>query len=128
MEFLTELKVKDLGDGTRWQLTAPLIAKDAVCTYVVPTGFVTDFASLPGWMFWRAKSGKWNRAAVLHDSAYSHELMMQPTRVLTRADADRLFLDGMEACGVNTVTRHVFYWAVRIAGGGGWDDDDLVAA
>lgn len=119
MQFLTDLTVKDT-DGAKWILTSPLIAKDEQYTYIVSTGFQTDFASIPKVVFWRAKSGKWNEAAVLHDAGYSGDLMIQPARAMTRADVDRLFLDGMQACGVNWLTRHVFYRAVRLGGGGIW--------
>lgn len=118
--FLTDLVVRDI-DGNKWQLMGPLIYAEPETTYVAPTAFITDLASIPRIVFWRAKSGPWNEAAVLHDASYSGDLLVQPPRTLTRADADALFQRAMKASGVGWWTRSLFYAAVRLGGGGLWD-------
>ena len=52
--FATELCVEEISDilnsgRGNWQLTQPLVYKSDITggTYTVPTGFVTDFASVP---------------------------------------------------------------------------------
>jgi len=109
--FLTPLNLQDI-DGEKFLLLTPLIYRThAKRLYSVPAGFVTDFASIPRALWWRyPKSGKWNRAAVLHDYLYVHN-------GVSRLDADRLFYEALKACDVNWWTRRVFYRAVRL---GGW--------
>lgn len=109
--FLTPLNLQDI-DGEQFLLLTPLLYRAHVKRiFVVPEGFVTDFASIPRLLWARyPKSGKWNRAAVLHDYLYVHN-------GVTRAEADALFLEALQACGVNWWTRHVFHRAVRV---GGW--------
>lgn len=113
--FLTPLNLQDI-DGERFLLLTPLLYKAAnQKLFVVPTQFVTDFASIPRPLWWRyPKSGPWNKAATLHDYLYV-------TNGVTRARADALFLEALEACGVNWWTRRVFYSAVRVAGGKAWN-------
>ena len=109
--FLTPLNLQDI-DGERFMLLTPLLYRaSSKKLYAVPAHFVTDFASIPRALWWRyPKSGIWNKAAVLHDHLYV-------VNGVTRAQADALFLEALEACGVNWWTRHVFYSAVRA---GGW--------
>lgn len=112
--FLTPLVTEDLNDGVHFRLVKPLVyvAKNGR-RYVVPTGFVTDFFSIPPVI--RAllpKSEKGNRAAVLHDAAYQGVI-----DVPTRGAADCLLLEAMEACDVRWTRRHLIYRGVRL---GGW--------
>ena len=113
--FLTPLNLQDI-DGERFTLLTPLIYRTISKTlHTVPAGFVTDFASIPRPLWWRyPKSGIWNKAAVLHDHLYV-------VNGLTRAEADDLFREAMEACGVNWWTRNVFFRAVRIGGWKPWN-------
>lgn len=113
--FLTPLNLQDI-DGERFTLLTPLIYRSAERKklYGVPAGFVTDFASIPRPLWWRyPKSGKWNKAAVLHDYLYA-------TNGVTRAQADALFREALKVCDVNWWTRHVFYTAVRAGGWKAW--------
>lgn len=78
----------------------------------VPSGFYTDFASLPRWpSFIRSifiKNGTHRPAAVPHD--WLCRLGLEFPRVL----ADKIFLEAMKVCGVKRVHRRLMYWAVRI--------------
>lgn len=113
--FLSDLVMKDLGDGEHFELYFPLeYVSIAGVHYVVPTGFVTDLNSSPRFM-WRlyAKSNKANRAAVLHDFLYA-------TAIVPKDTADHLYREASEACGVHAVVRWCAFQAVHRFGKGAW--------
>jgi hypothetical protein len=109
-EFLTTLDVRE-GDGERWTLMAPLIYVDENGRrFVVPTGTPTDFASIPRafWMLY-PKSGKHNKAAVVHD-------WLCQTKLVDSASAHAVFKRALKACGVNRLNRQVMWAMVRAFG------------
>jgi len=75
----------------------------------VPAGFRTDFASIPR-LFWRVfnPSGRWRRAAVIHDYLYSHAAHCP------RFLADAIFRHVMWQDGVGWFSRCAIYYAVRL--------------
>lgn len=81
-------------------------------TAEVPTGFLTDFASVPR-LFWRIfpPSGRYCKAAVVHDYLCDFAASGCP-----RWLADAVFLDAMTALGVPCWKRYCMYWAVRLYG------------
>jgi hypothetical protein len=85
----------------------------------VPTGFVTDFASIPQ-IFWSAlkPDGIYAYAAVLHDYLYWHQQT-------SKEEADRVFDSCMEDFGVGSVTRGAMYEAVNIFGGWAWKENRM---
>lgn len=85
-------------------------------TITVPAGFETDFASVPR-LFWRIVPpwGRYSPAAVVHDFLYH-------TGLVTRVEADRIFLDLMTKLGVPTWKCRMMYWAVRVGGWKAWND------
>jgi len=98
-------------DGRRWTLLEPYHWRD----FVVPAGFVTDFASTPRAIWaWLPPTGRYMGAAVVHDYLYV-------VNGCTRAEADRVFLEAMQDAGVNVVRRRLMYWAVRAFGQAPWD-------
>lgn len=102
-------------DGTRWKLTEAFSYKtNAGDTILVPAGFVTDFASVPKFMFWRRNTGSYGKAAVIHDSLYQFN-------GVTRSRADAIFLEAMTNSGVGWFTRHSFYLGVRLGGWKPWN-------
>ena len=108
--FLTHLDARALIDRPGyWLVIAPLVWDDGR-RITVPAMFETDLASIPR-PFRNAINinGRSRRAAVLHDWLYAGQC-------LSRANADRLFLDAMTADGVGWVTRSAMYTAVRAAG------------
>lgn len=108
--FLTDLIVRELDDD-RKELVAPLVyhAEDGQ-RFLVPAGFVTDYASIPWFVRWRfPKSGPWKWGATLHDYLYQHN-------GVTRARADALFNEGMAAKDVSWRARQTLYWGVRTGG------------
>ena len=100
-------------DGRTWKLTESLgfLSKKFERRFAVPANFITDFASIPR-IFWRLfpPTGKYGKAAVLHDYLYAHN-------GVTRSEADGVFLEAMEELEVGWLTRHTLHKAVRA---GGW--------
>lgn len=115
--FLNPLKVQWL-HGRIWQTIAPLGFRDGKNLWVVPIGFVTDFASIPR-LFWTligSPAGPYVAAAVLHDFFYRAQLIPKP-------EADRTFLTAMQSLGVGTVRRTIIYLAVKFFGWHAWHDN-----
>jgi hypothetical protein len=82
--------------------------------FTVPAGFVTDFASVPWFIWWLIPmQGDYNRAAVLHDFLYTK-------KTCSRFLADALFRDVMREIGVPLWKRVVMYYGVRMFGWINW--------
>lgn len=114
MATFSELKVEK-AEGDRWELTAPFVYDDKWIRVEVPTGFLTDFASVPRLPVAYLLTGNTaHRAAVIHDYLYA-------TGLTPRAEADKVFRRAMKAAGVPGWRRWMMYWAVRLGGGGIWD-------
>lgn len=121
--FRTGLYMKDIGGGKFWLLRALHFDSAVLARRVVaPRHYVTDLASIPpyvpGWLV--PKLGDYNYPAVIHDAAYDGALLSSggvPLE-LTKAQADALFREGMEARGVNAVQRTAMYLAVKWFGRG----------
>lgn len=109
-KFITELKVERAGQA--WRLLEPLIYEAAAGVSVkVPAGFVSDFASvprLPGAFMLAGDTA--HAAAVIHDWLYSKGGN-------SRALADAIFREAMEAEGVPWWRRWLMWGAVRTFGG-----------
>jgi len=95
---------------------------------VAPKGFITDLASVPPALRWLFRpDGPWADAAVTHDMIYQ-ALKGKLTGVdislpivalnanHTQLLADRIFLAGMKAVGVDPISRRLLYSAVRAFG------------
>lgn len=108
--FLTPLNVREI-DGETWELLTPLLYRhEDGRLFIVPAGTVTDFASIPRGL-WNIfpKSGKHNRAAVVHD-------YLCQTQILGHVETHKLFRTALKACGVNKLNRNLMYAAVRCCG------------
>lgn len=80
----------------------------------VPAGFVTDFASIPRWLWWLyPPDGRWAQASVVHDVLYRFQLR-------NRAQADAIFLEAMAVARVPAHRRWIFYLSLRLFGGIAW--------
>ena len=84
---------------------------------LVPTGFVTDLASIPR-VFWQLlrPEGRYAYAAVVHDYLYW-------TQTRPREEADEIFKIAMEDSKVDSRVIKTIYQAVREFGQGAWDDN-----
>lgn len=111
------------------ELLEPLVwgveSPDGPRFITVPTGFVSDFASIP-WVARRLlpSFGPWARAAILHDYLY---LTKGEDGRWTRKQADDMFMEFMQATAEsredgqpNRLTRSTIHRAVRAFGAGGW--------
>ncbi len=80
----------------------------------VPTGFVTDFASVPR-PFWTLlrPDGDYAYAAIVHD--YLYWMQNRPREV-----ADQIFKFGMQDFNIDNRVIAIIYAAVRSGGGSSW--------
>lgn len=85
--------------------------------FVVPAGYVTDWASIPEWIEWLypRDSMPFRPAALLHDYLYSHLWPLYSKRF-----ADQVFRELLRQAGVPVWRRWAFWCAVRAGGRGGW--------
>lgn len=88
--------------------------------FAIPAGFSFDGASIPR-AFWSAVTTPFHpsviRAAIAHDWLYY-------THIYSRQVCDRMLLDIMKYDGVSLLRRRAIYRAVRLFGGGYWDNDE----
>ena len=89
---------------------------------VIPKGFITDFASVPRWL-WSIlpPHGKMANAAILHDYLYDYrigetQLGAQKARLL----ADLQFVFNCRQVGVGSLQVWVVFAVLRVFGGRWW--------
>ena len=136
--FTTPLIVSPMPDGRKWKLfkefTYHIGSKYSKDFIHVPTGFVTDFASVP-WVFWTFLPywGKYGKAAVIHDYLYQflRQMLEQPqykplfdsfyyAKENPRKFADDVFHEAMLVGGTKPWKAKVMYWGVRAFGWLAW--------
>lgn len=121
-KFLTRLRVEELEDASAdgrgtWQLLTTLAYKSDVAdtVFIVPTGFITDFASVPRIpIAYMLTGGTAHAAAVVHDFLYT-------THEVTRAMADAVFREAIIASGGARWRAWMMWAGVRVGGGSSWD-------
>ena len=119
----------DDGDGRHWRIYHTFtyrIGEANGTAYVrVPKGFVTDFASIPRglWNLWPPASGKYAKAAVVHDVLYRRGYVEsdQHRRYVTRSEADAIFKEAMGVSECGWFTTNAIYLGVRLGGSAAWD-------
>lgn len=92
-----------------------IFVSDEIGDVWVPSGTVTDFASIPR-LFWRILP-PWDthrRAAIVHDFLYS-------TQTQPKATADKVFLEAMKALKVPAWKAQAMYHAVKWFGFAAWN-------
>lgn len=103
--FLSKLWLEDV-DGDNWIVAAPFRYQSDLLRQiiVVPAGTDTDLASVPDIARGLVpKSGKYNKASVLHDAGYFGKLRTsegQPIH-LTKSLCDQVFREAMLLSGVD---------------------------
>lgn len=111
--FLNKLELEYI-DGHNWRVTRNFAYESSSLkrTITVPAGFVTDFASIPRFL-WSIlpPTGGYGEAACIHDECYR-----TPHLGITRAQADKVLLEAMEVLGVGRMTRWTIYAGVRVGG------------
>jgi len=126
--FTTPLVVSPLPDGRRWKLVNSFTYRIGSDTsqekIVIHNGFITDFASVPQFLYWFLPPwGKYGKAAVLHDYLYKHHsVKISETRYMAfnRRKADEIFLEAMGVLGVKNWRKYPMFVAVRLFGGLSW--------
>lgn len=141
------LKVTIHDDGKHFTLNQQLICPTEYGNIVVPEGFITDFASIPRFL-WSIypPTGRYQEAAVIHDWLYichysnrspyfysltpnvgEHPSVYKSRRVKlskfpfdNRDVCDNMFLHLMEKSGVSFRTRYTLYYAVSLFAGSLW--------
>jgi hypothetical protein len=112
--------------GNQWRLEADYPYRDGATTITVPAGFRFDLSSVPRALWWLIAPFELSIAApLLHDFLYLHGSLppagsVDPPRTYTRADADRIFVEIMQAEGVPAWRRLLGYAAVRLFGRNAW--------
>jgi hypothetical protein len=121
----SQLNIVADGPAT-WVLTVPLVWTGTKGdTFVVPAGFVTDFATVPRFLHWEvAPYGAYTRAAVLHDwllvelaswDEFGGEPEAPSLPPADSRDCDGIFRRVMEELGVPWAKRWTMWAAVRWA-------------
>ncbi|MEN6605901.1 MAG: DUF1353 domain-containing protein [Bryobacteraceae bacterium] len=119
--FLTPLVVEYL-DGRDWRLVEEFEFASEVLERIVrvPRGFITDFASIPRFLWpLLPPTGTYGKAAVVHDMLYRHPACVAPA--CTWEEANLTLYEGMVALGVGWLTRHAIFWGVQLGGWATWD-------
>lgn len=115
-KFKGDLIVKSVDDRS-WQIVEPFYfyfdenkKEEGV---VIPSGFITDFASVPR-LLWSIypPTGRYSKAAVVHDYLYNNGKDMG----FDRKFCDKMFLNGMKALDVGYFIRLPMYIGVRMFG------------
>lgn len=104
--------VSPFADGEYWYLVEPLVydINETGHKITVPSGFVTDFASIPR-PFWSLlpKWAEYGPPSVVHDYLYW-------TQQCERKQADKIFLMAMKESKVGLLRYSAIYFAVRFGG------------
>lgn len=114
-KFTTELEARLKDDDMVWIIDSALVfVSDVLGLIIVPTGFETDFASVPRVPIAYTLFGdRAHREAVVHD--YLYRIDAKPG--VSRKEADEAFLEAMECRGKGWFVRYAMYWGVRLGGG-----------
>ena len=103
-----------------WVLESEAIFTHEGQNYVVPTGFMTDFASIPFFARW------WQTGAVgpQRIAAYFHDWLYSEQDSLTRKHSDQIFRLVMQAASDDSLRngfrRWAMYLALRVGGFMAW--------
>lgn len=106
-KFPVPLDVERL-NATNWKLTSGYkYIDDQHGLIIVPTGFITDFASIPKFMWSIAGApSEYAPSATIHD-------YLCRNKIFARKECDKVFYRAMIYSGVNKVKAMLFYLAVR---------------
>ena len=109
-EFITPLEVRELVGTYRQLISDFVFESDIVGKVTVPASFVCDYESIP------LIRGSSKRAGVGHDFLYRSDSVP----VVSKATADKVYLELMEYRGVSWWRRTIKYNAVKFFGRGSY--------
>lgn len=112
MPFLTDVvTVRSHGDRM-WELAIPLIYEGKTDRWTVPTGFLTDFATVPRVAVWLIpRFDRYTRAAILHDWLCAQH---RDTGYPSSPDVDGVFRRILRELGTPPVRRWLMWVGVRL--------------
>ena len=114
-KFVTPLDVEMIEgtDPQTWRVLKPFVFEsDKQGIIVVPSDFVTDFASVPRIPFAYFLTGNTaHQAAVVHDWLYT------PPAKMSRKAADDVFVEACKASGIAGWRASLMWLGIRIGGG-----------
>ncbi len=101
-----------LADGISMRLIKDYVVEARDKHIIVPSGFITDFASIPRWL-WSiiAPHGKYSDSTAVHDFLYS-------TAVFERKLCDQIFYDLSIAGTLSKTESALMYSGIRMFGAG----------
>ena len=111
-KFLTELQCQLIKGDTLWEVLSILKYKSQFYGGLieVQAGFVTDFASVPRVpIVYTLFGNRAHRESVIHDYLYQ-------THLTSKDEADKIFLEAMEARGKSFAVRWAMYMGVVLGG------------
>jgi hypothetical protein len=98
-------------DDKRWATINDLRYSGRSQNFLVPSGFMTDFATVPQFLLWLIPStGAWTLAAVLHDWLIERALR---AGLVSARDVDGIFRRVLREQGVSFVKRWLMWTGVR---------------
>jgi hypothetical protein len=119
-QFDAALVVTPMADGRRWKIHEAFhYETDGGARIEVPAGTITDFASIPR-LLWPIlpPTGRYTRAAVVHDVLYSNH--RTGLFHYSRAYADAILMEAMRDCGCGWLCCYTIWIGVRIGGWAAW--------
>ena len=121
--WLSPVIVELLDDGVNVRVVTEFTYEDPDARrWTVPAGTVSDGASIPRALWSTVGSpltGRYRRAAVLHDYLYRSQIVDKDT-------ADRVLLDAMHGDGCDDELAQVIYDGVHLCGESSWTADGAV--
>ncbi len=100
-------------DPIRWELQRDLVYEGRRQRFVIPKGYVTDFATVPWFVQWLIpRTGVWTLAAVLHDWLITDEI---PAGRISSRDTDGMFRRVLREEGTGPIRRWLMWAGVRLA-------------
>lgn len=120
-KFTDSLKVEIIDNGKGFKLLRGIEyyrEHNKAERLIVPKDFITDLASVPR-LFWSiyppqgaGKKQDYSAPAVLHDYLYDKTCIY----VVSRKEADDIFLEAMTALKVGRFCKYILYYSVRLFG------------
>lgn len=120
-QFKSKLVLSPMPDGSQWALHDYLIYQSDLAGEIsVPSGFISDLASIPK-IFWNVLPpfGLYSAAAVIHDWLYF-------SATGTEAQANAVLREAMMLLGCDDKTVSEIYTAVSAFGAGAWQRNAIL--
>ncbi|WP_162794178.1 DUF1353 domain-containing protein [Runella rosea] len=113
------LKKHNSGKSDWWEVVQPVRVRCSLNDYgrfMIPAGYVSDFASVPQLFFWLIPPhGRTANACVVHDYLYEHK----PVKA-TRREVDLFWRELLKQCNVPAWQVWIMYGYVRAFGWVNW--------